>query len=225
MGADVEAQLRLRGRAVQGVARLAGVHERAEQVEAGRHAERPPDGAHELHPVGEQRGVEVAHAGLVQRAAQHVRVVAELGAVGLQDRAGAAHGGAGAVAVLGDLVAGAGDHEGRAGGDVEGVLAVAAGAHDVEGVGVADVDVAAGLQQAVAEAEQLVHGHAAGLQGHQQGCDLAVVVLFAGDAEHQFVGLFAGEALAFDELVQILFHILLTINDSTSWIGCAPRPG
>ena len=153
--------------------------------------------------------MEVAHARLVQRAPEHVRVGAELGAVGLQDRAGAAHGGAGAVAVLGDLVARAGDHEGRAGGDVEGVLAVAAGPHDVQGVVAVQVDVLAGLQQAVTEAQELVHGHAAGLERHQQGCDLVVVVFLAGDAQQDVVGLLAGEALPFDELVQILFHIVV----------------
>ncbi len=152
--------------------------------------------------------MQIADAGFVEGATHHVRIVGELGSVGLQDGARTAHGGARAVSVLGYLVARAGNHKRRTGGDVEGVLGVTARAHDVEGIVLVEVDVLAGLQQAVAEAEELVHRDAARLERHQQRCDLTVVVGLPGDAEQDVVRLFAGERLSLDELVQILFHIV-----------------
>ena len=182
--------------------------QRAQQVEAGGHAQRAAHGTHELHAVGEERSVQIADTGFVECATHHVRIVGELGSVGLQDGARTAHGGARAVAVLGHLVARAGDHERRTSGDVEGVLAVAARADDIQCIILREVHVLAGLQQTVAEAEELVHRDAARLERHQQRCDLAVVVGLPGDAEQDVVRLFAGEGLSLDELVQILFHIV-----------------
>ena len=214
---DIQPLLGLRRRAVQRVPGLAGIHQRTEQVEAGGHAQGAPDRADELHPVGEQRGVEVADARLVQGAPEHVRIGAEFGPVALQDGAGAADGRTGPIAVFRHLVAGAGDDESRAGGDVERVLAVTAGADDVQRVVRVQVDVPAGFQQAVAEPQQFLHGDPAGLDGHQQGGHLAVIVLLLRDSQQDVVGLLPGEGFTFDELVQICFHRLVFFNDSTNW--------
>ena len=102
--------------------------------------------------------------------------------------------------MLGHFVASASDDEGRASGDVEAVLAVATRADDVECVVFGEVHVLARLEQSLTEAEQLVNGHAARLQCHQQGGNLLDVILFLHDVEHDFVGVFLCEGVALDEL-------------------------
>ena len=109
--------------------------------------------------------------------------------------------------MLVDLVAAGGNDKGGTGGDVEGVLAVTARTHDVEGIVVGKVDVATCFQQAVTETEELLHGDTACLHGHEESCQLAVVVALLGDTEENVVGVLAGERAALHELLEICFHI------------------
>ena len=64
------------------------------------------------------------------------------------------------------------------------------------------------LQEAVAQAEEFVHGDAPGLERHQQSGDLAVVETLLRDTEKDFMCLLTGEALSFDELFEVLFHFI-----------------
>ena len=77
--------------------------------------------------------MKVGDVALLHAAFQRVGVVGEAYAVLLDDIAGSAHGSGSVVAVLGNLVAGSRHHEASAGGDVEGVLSVAARTYNVDG--------------------------------------------------------------------------------------------
>ena len=98
---------------------------------------------------------------------RHVELDAERG----QHVGGAGQRGDAAVAVLGDLHAGAGRDQRRAGRDVVGAVAVAAGADDVDGVGRHLDAVHAGAQH-LRGAGDLLDRLAAHAQRHQEGAHL-----------------------------------------------------
>ena len=161
----VEAHLVEVGHTQQLALGLTGVDQRTQQVEDGGELQRLADGTDELHGLGEELGVQIDDACLVERAVQLVDVVGELDAVMGNDVRGTADAGGSIVAVLGHLIAGTGDDEAAGGRDIKGVLAVAASADHVDvAVGIEDGGHAR-LQDAVAEAQQLVNGDAAHLQG------------------------------------------------------------
>ena len=126
--------------------------------------------------------------------------------MGLENIAGTADRGAGTVAVLANAVASTGDDEGCTGGDVEGILLVAAGAHNVQGGFGAEIDVLARFKESVAKAQEFVYGGTAHLYRGEHSCDVNIGVLFTCDVEHQLVGLFARKGFARDELSEDVFH-------------------
>ena len=206
MQAGVEPQLRLVGSAMEAVAGMTRVDEGTEEIEAGRYAKCLAGRTHELHTESEERSVEVADASFVQAAAQMIGIRTEAHSMRFENIAGAADGGAGAVAVLADSETCAGDDESSAGADVESVLLVAARAYDVQGRFGTEVDVLACFKQAVAQTQEFIYGCTAHLDGSEHSCNLDVSVLFAGDVEHELVGFFAAEGLARDEVGENVFH-------------------
>ena len=205
-GVGVEAHLRQVGHSEQLVGGQAGVDEGAQQVEQGAHLQLAAHGGHVLHGGVEQRGMQVGHAALCHGADEAGRVGGEAHAVLLHHVAGAAHRGGPVVAVLGYAVAGTCHHEAGAGGDVEGVLAIAARAHNVYGAVRGEVDGDARLQQGFAEADELVYLDSAHLEGGEQGGYLRGGVLSAGDALHEAAGFLAGQFFVVEESCQYLFH-------------------
>ena len=90
---------------------LRGIHQRSQEVEDRGELQGLADGADELHGFGEELGVEIHDACLVEAAVQFVNVIRELDAVVLNDVRGTGDTRGGIVAVLGHLVACAGNHE------------------------------------------------------------------------------------------------------------------
>ena len=187
-----------------------GVGERAAEVEDGAEAERAAQGAEGFHG-GVIEGREEEHeAGVAKALDGQLRREGDGNAEGLEDVRGAAAGGDGAVAVLGDLGAGCGGYQGRAGGDVEGERSAAAGADNVDEL-IALVGFEGKRQGALAhdlnEAGQLGGQFAAGGEDGEQGGDLDIRN-FAGEDFSEGVGrLFTGKSGAvlgegFEEFLQ-----------------------
>ena len=100
--------------------------------------------------------MQVGDAAGVERGPQAVGIVGEPHAVTLDDVARAAHRGSAVIAVFDDVVTRPRHHERRRGADVEGVLAVAARADDVDGLIRREVRRTAHFEQRVAEPGQLL---------------------------------------------------------------------
>ena len=196
---DIESLQVVVGSAVERVLRMARVDEWAEQVEAGRNAHCAACRTYILHAIGKERRVQIAEVGLLKTAAEVRLVVGELHAMSLKHVRRTAYRSRTAVAVLGHLISTCCNDECRAGRNVECVLAVATGTHDVESVIVIKIDLLACFEQAIAEAEQLIDGHASCLQCHEKRCYLAVVVSLLCDANHDVVSLAARQGLSIDQ--------------------------
>lgn len=136
----------------QDVRRTRRVGERAEDIEDGAHAHFATYRRHHLHGRVMHRCVHEADAGLRQRGGDLFGLQFDHCAQCFQRVGTAGLGRDTAVAVLGDLGTTGGGHEHRAGGNVEGVRAIAAGADDIHHV------------LAVA------HFHAARELAHHRGC-------------------------------------------------------
>ena len=178
-----------------------------QQVEDGGKLKRLADGGHVLHGLGEELGMEIDDACLVERTVEGVEVTGKAHTVKGYHVGGSAHTGGGIIAMLGDLVAGAGDDEACRGRDVERILAVAASAHHVDIAFAVQRGLHAGLQYAVAEAQQLVDGHSAHLYGGKEGRNLLGGIGVAGDACQDVLGLFAAEPFLAEHTRQIIFHL------------------
>ena len=162
--------------------------------------------------------MKVGDVALLHAAFQRVGVVGEAYAVLLDDIAGSAHASGSVVAVLGNLVAGSRHHEASAGGDVEGVLSVAARTYNVDGAIGGEVDGKACLHQCFAETDKLVHSDAPHLEGSEQGCYLRLRIHFLGDVEEDLFGLLRRKLFVVEETGEYCFHLFiydLTIYDLT----------
>ena len=103
--------------------------------------------------------------------------------------------------MLGHLVACAGYHEARRGGDVEGVFAVATGTDNVYVSLVVQRCCHSRFENTVAEAQQLVHTDTAHLQASEQGGDLFVGILTASDAQQYLLSFLASELFVVQDSV------------------------
>ena len=119
----------------QDVGRTGGVGERAEDVENGFDAQLAPHRGHVLHGrvvVGRKHE---AQAGLRNALGNPLRAQVDVDTQALQHIGTAAFAADAAPAVLADTRPGGGGHKHGTGGNVEGVRAIAPGAHDVHQVG------------------------------------------------------------------------------------------
>ena len=197
----IESHLVEIGHAEQLAGRLAGIDQRAQEVENGGELQCLADGTDKLHRTGEELSVQVDDARLLKTTVQAVEVVGEADAVMLDDIAGAAHRCSGIVAVLRHLVASTGNDETSRGGDVERVLTIAARADHVDvAVGIQNGG-HAGFQDAVAEAQQLVDRHPTHLQGSEQGGDLFGGELILRDAHEDVLHLLTCEYFVVQEFL------------------------
>ena len=146
----------------------AGVEQRSQDVEAGGYTQPFAHRAYVLHAIGKEWSVHIAHARLLDGASELAFVVCELHSVYCQHVARTAHAAAAAVAVLAHYIACTRNDKCRTGAYVECVLAVTACAHNVECVQVIQMNALACLEQAIAEAQHLIHGDATDLQGSEQ---------------------------------------------------------
>ena len=103
--------------------------------------------------------------------------------------------------VLDDVVTRPRHHERRRGADVEGVLAVAARAHDVDGPVVREVRRTAHFEQRVAEPGQLLDRDAAHEEDGDQRRDLLGVVFPGGDSRQNLLCLRTIHVLMFEKAV------------------------
>ena len=202
----VESHLVEIGHAQQLTLRLRGIDEGTQEVEDGGKLQSLADGAHELHGTGEELCVEIDDACLVETKVELVEVVSEPNPMLGDDVGGTRSRRGSIVAVLGHFVASPGDDEARGSGDVERVLAVAASAHHIDIAVAVEGHRHACLEDAIAEAQQLVDGDASHLQGREQRSDLLVGILTLGDAHQNVLHLFTCQLLMVQELGQNLFH-------------------
>ena len=143
--------------------------------------------------------MQVGQVAFVHAAAQGVGVGGEADAVFLDDVAGTAHRRGTIVAVLGYLVARTCHHKAGAGGDVECILAVASGTHNVDGTIGREVHGYTCLHQCFAEAGQLVYSDVAHAEGCQQGGHLRFGIAAVGNVEQQLSGFGLAEVLVIEE--------------------------
>ena len=175
-----------------------GIGEWAEEVEGGTGFEFEAGGLGVLHRRVEDGGVEEADAAFADAEGHLFGLEVDVDAEGLEDVGTAAVGADGAVAVLGDVDSGAGDDEGRDGGDVEGGEAVAAGAAGVDEELVFELGVDAedfGTHGA-GEAVDLVGGLAFHFEGGEEGGQLGGGGLAFEDDGHGLFGIGGGEVFA-----------------------------
>jgi hypothetical protein len=113
--------------------------------------------------------------------------------------------GDGAIAVLGHAHAGAGHHEGRNGGDIEGARAVAAGAAGIEqGLTREAVFHRHGhFAHGARESHQFLHRLALHPHGHHEGRQLRLAGLAAEDHAHGLARLFGRQAAPFGNRFQV----------------------
>ena len=202
----VKPHLRQTGHAQQLALRLAGVDEGTQQIEHRGEAQCLADRANKFHGLGEELGMQIDDARLVERAVELVQIGGEHHAMVPDDIGSSAHRCSGKVAVLGHLVSRPRYHEASRGGDVESVLAVSARSHHVNIPIAIQLGGNARLQDTIPEAQQFVYGHASHLQARKQGRYLLAGIFPLGDAHDDIPCLFPGQPLVLQYLVQDFFH-------------------
>lgn len=155
--------------------------------------------------------MEVADVRSIKTATQLRLVVRKLYAMCQQHVGGSTHRGGTSITVLGDIVATGRNHKGRTSGDIKSVFAVTARTYDIEGIIVGEIYMTPRFQKSVAETEQFIHRDATGLHGHEECCDLAVVVTLLSDTQKDVMGVLAGQRLTLYQYLKILFHKLFLI--------------
>ena len=204
---------------------LRGVNQRTQEIEDGGELQRLADGTDELHGLGEELGMQIDDACLVERAVQTVDIVGELDAVVLDDIRGTTDARRGIVAVLGDLIARAGNHKTTGRRDIKRVLAVATRAYHVNvAVGIQDGGYPR-LQDTVAEAQQLVDRDTTHLQGGQQGGNLFRGVFALRDTHQDILHFLTSQFLVVQHPVQDVFHCLCHIAFCIKTFPCFARGG
>ncbi len=128
-------------------------------------------------------------------------------AEGFEDISGAALGGDGTVAMLGDGGSGGCGYECGGGGDIEGAAGIAAGAAGVDQsqtLFIGEWDGSGGSSHGVDKAGNFGGGFTAGGESPEEGGDLDVGELAGEDAFHEFARLYAGEnGAAFDDQFEV----------------------
>jgi hypothetical protein len=184
-----------------------GVGEGTEEVEDGADAEGPANGHDGLHGLVQTGGVEEGKAMVAEGGGGFYGGDVDGDAEGFEDVGGAAAGGDGAVAVLGDGGSRGGGYESGGGGDVEGVTAVSAGAAGVDEEGLLcgrEGDGSDDGAHGIDEACDLGGGLATCSEGTEEGGDLDVGKLAGEDRLHEGACLLAGEGrAAFDKVLEV----------------------
>ena len=147
------------------------VAQRTEEVEDRRHAELGPGGARVAEARMEGGCEREGDAGTRQRLGDLLRRQGQVDAERAQDVGGTRRRARRPVAVLDDRDTGCRRHDCGHGGDVDGAEAIASGAHDVENGGV-DGQWQSGLEDGVAEADDLIDRLALRPQRHQESAQL-----------------------------------------------------
>ncbi|MCU1226934.1 MAG: hypothetical protein JWQ42_5027 [Edaphobacter sp.] len=184
-----------------------GVGEGAEEVEDGPDAEGSANGHDGLHGLVQTGGVEEGKAMVAEGGGGFDGGDVNGDAEGFENVGGAAPGGDGAVAVLGDGGSCGGGYESGGGGDVEGVAAVSAGAAGVDEEGLLcwrEGDGSDDGAHGIDEACDLGGGFATCGQSTEEGGDFDVGELAGEDLLHEGAGLLAGEGrAAFDKVLEV----------------------
>jgi hypothetical protein len=190
-----------------------GVGERADEMEDGANAKGAADGHDGLHCRMQAGGVEEGETVLAEGGCAVGGGEVDGEAEGFEDVGGAARGGDGAVAVLGDHQfspggsSGGGGDEGGGGGDVEGAAGVGAGAAGVDeegALGEGEGDGGGGGAHGVDEAGDFRGGGAAGGERAEEGGELEFGGFAAEDGLEELGGVGAGEGLAsFDDSFEV----------------------
>ena len=126
----------------------------------------------------------------------------------LDDVRGTTYTGRGVVAVLGHLITRTCNHKTGGGRDVEGVLSVSSGSYYI------DVPVCfqngryTGLQDTVAEAQELIDGDTSHLQTGEQGGNLFIGILTVRDTNQNRFHLFTSQFLVVQQPEEVAFHCL-----------------
>ena len=204
----------------------------AQVVERGRNAQQAAGRAHVAHCRVEGHRKQERDAGLASALGDGGNGHVEADSEGFEDVCGAGFGGGGAVAVLDDGCTGSCDDEGGHGGDVDGVLLVAAGADDVYGVGV-DVDGFGFGDHAGCERAEFFGGFALGVEGGEEGCEDWLFGLAGHDLVHGPGDFGVAEVLVLNQLVEDVFpgdfvrsHVLSVKPPSRiCTVGCSMRDG
>lgn len=182
-----------------------GVGEGSEEVEGGPVFEFGAGLGGVLHGGVVVGGEEEADADFADGLAGDFGGEVDAGAEGFEQVGGTAAGGVGAIAVLGDLDAGAGGDEGGEGGDVEGALGVAAGAAGVEDgfTGDAVVDLETGFAHGFGKAAEFVGGFTFEVESGGESGDLGGGGVAGEDSGHGEAGVPGGEGLPVHQTMQV----------------------
>ena len=185
-----------------------GIGEGTEQVEDGAKAELAPHRAGEAHGGVVRDGKQEADAHFRDAAPHLLRRDFKLHASGFEHVGAAALAGHAAVAVLGDVSAGGGGHEGRGGGDVEALrptaAAGAAGVHEVRHV---HLHLGGDGAHGGGGAGDLCGGFAAGGKGGEDAADLGGCGFAGEDEVEDGGGLGLRKRLAGDEDLQSILEV------------------
>ncbi len=131
-----------------------------------------------------------------------LRLEPQVDASGFQQIGAATLAGHGAVAVLGHLATGRGDDEGRGGGDVEDVHAIATGAAGVDQPLGVDHHRCSQLAHDAGGTDDLVDGLALHAHAHEEGADLRVGALTGHDLAHHRLHFLGGQIELGDDAAQ-----------------------
>jgi hypothetical protein len=174
--------------------------------------QRLADGTDELHGFGEELGMEIDDAALVDGTVELVDIIREVHTMVLDDVGSTTDARSSIVAMLSDFVSGTCDDEARSSRDIECVLAVTASSHHVDVTVTVERHRHARFEDAVTEAEELVDSDAAHLNSCQQGSDLCVVKLTLRDGDEQLFGFLTCEFLVVEELVENFLDVHISMS-------------